>query len=164
MGRFGESRPNAKELKAKLEEHGKKCFLCSELPGQDLVDVIYTNFHHATLIIVMGTETYGLKSTSAAISTYDEMKYIRTARKPFFLVKMCKEFQLAATKAHFPDDMVYYQWMPEDPLPDGLVQKILQKLAELDEQKSKMKKAESEAMGDASKELRGLAADGPGGT
>merc|ERR1712151_677467 len=85
-----------------------------------LVDLVKECIERSKLVIVMGSYTYGEKTTNAAISTYDEMKFI-VQRKDFFLIKMCDSFKHAVTIGHFPDDTVDYKWTPGEPLDDKLV-------------------------------------------
>ena len=83
----------------------------------------------AKLIIVFGSKTYGSK-TASKCSTYHEINFIMDDHKPFFLVKMCKQFDLASTRVLLNRDIAYQNWYAQDKpdIPCGLVDAILTKL------------------------------------
>ena len=77
----------------------------------------------------MGTLTYGY-DTGAGFSTFEEMRFILT-RKPYFLIKMCSDFQDAETQLRLSISIMYIPWTPGEPLPAGLVDHIVDKLNSL---------------------------------
>ena len=56
-----------------------------ELPGNDLIKAVVDGMGRADLFVVMGTQTYG-KKTSGIIDTSKEMQEINHSKKPFFLI------------------------------------------------------------------------------
>ena len=82
------------------------------------------------LVLIMGSKTYGAK-TGELFSTRQEMNYTLNKKKPFFLVRTiahddswaeaATDVALGATK--------YELWLPGTPLPAGLIDKIIEKLA-----------------------------------
>ena len=90
----------AKELKAIIERTrpGVKCFLSGDNPnGADLGRIISTALANAKMAIVMGSKTYG-KKTESNFSTYEEMHFILSEKKPMFLLKMCEEWEEPQTR------------------------------------------------------------------
>ena len=97
--RFAEALDQGKRLKAELETIGLSVFLCAADAGDDLADVIAENLVKSKLVVILGTATYGFK-TSSSYSTYNELEYVTSANKPFFLVKMCSEFTVPFAQVH----------------------------------------------------------------
>jgi hypothetical protein len=98
--RLNESMEEAKELKAIIERTrpGVKCFLSGDNPnGADLGRIISTALANAKMAIIMGSETYG-KKTESNFSTYEEMHFILSEKKPMFLLKMCEEWEEPQTR------------------------------------------------------------------
>jgi outer membrane protein assembly factor BamD (BamD/ComL family) len=89
----------------------------------------------ADLFIVMGTETYG-KKTSGIIDTYQEMMYIKSSKKPYFLINMnpdssVMEFKESATNLVFNLNTVSWErWEVGTPMSTKLVGLIKSKLGQ----------------------------------
>ena len=127
--RFGEALRQAQMLKAALEEAGLSCFLCSVTEGDSIVSAVAENLVDAKLVVVLGTATYGQK-TASSYSTYQEMAYFMEEKKPFFLIKMCDQFEEKMTRFFFNTTVSYYSWMEKDQeaVPKALVARIKEKL------------------------------------
>ena len=128
--RFGESLKEATELKYHLEKKGYSCFLCDIPNGEDIKEEIIFQLAGCRLAIVMGTLTYGVK-TAATFGTAEEMEFIIDRKKPFFMIKMCDDFQEARTIFNFPGKIMYDYWKPGSALPSSLISNIEKKLHSL---------------------------------
>jgi hypothetical protein len=98
--RLIDSMDEAKELKAMIERTRPDvmCFLSGDNPnGADLGRIITTALANAKMAIVMGSKTYG-KKTESNFSTYNEMHFILSEKKPMFLLKMCEEWEEPQTR------------------------------------------------------------------
>ena len=128
--RFGEANTEMVALKARLAERGLKVFLCDEAPGVDLKRTIFEAFSAADLAIIAASATYGRQTTSG-FSTYEEMNFLQTEKKPYFLLKMTPspndKWEEVETRATYNMDVWEY-WAPGAPMPEGLVDKIVAKL------------------------------------
>jgi hypothetical protein len=87
---------------------------------------------HCKLAVILGTKTYGKKTTSG-FSTFEELDYIFEVNKPFFLVKMCAEFEEPETLFRLPSRISYFPWHPASDaerrkLPPNLVDKVIKRL------------------------------------
>ena len=67
--RYGEGMEKAKILKELLESKGHSVYLCDVGSGTDLMEEICGNFMMTKVIILMGTKSYGLRTTCQPIST-----------------------------------------------------------------------------------------------
>jgi methylmalonyl-CoA mutase cobalamin-binding subunit len=95
--RMGECKPEVKALQAALKQEGVNTIVIGELPGGDLLKAVSEGMEAADLFIVMGTETYG-KETPGVIDTYQEMVYIKSSKKPYFLINMKPDCSLGRFK------------------------------------------------------------------
>ena len=131
--RFGEANTEMVALKARLAERGLKVFLCDEAPGVDLKRTIFEAFSAADLAVIAASATYGRQTTSG-FSTYEEMNFLQTEKKPYFLLKMTPspndKWEEVETRATYNMDVWEY-WAPGAPMPEGLVDKIVAKLEEV---------------------------------
>lgn len=126
--RFAEAMEEAKALKKALEERNLRVFLCAVPEGESLEDAIIGALHVSSLVVILGTRTYGLK-TASPFSTHNELRYI-IDKKPYFLVKMCDEFLVPKAQFHFSSAISYYPWQPKTPeerrnVPGDLVDRIV---------------------------------------
>jgi tetratricopeptide (TPR) repeat protein len=132
---MGECKAEVKRLETALRDAGVKVIVIGELPGGDLLKAVTEGMEEADLFIIMGTETYG-KGTSGIIDTYQEMQYIKSSKKPFFLFNMNPElslmrFQEGAANVVFNLNTISWErWEVGAPMPAKAVEKILQKFAE----------------------------------
>lgn len=131
--RYEEAAAQGAALKKQLEQQGCSVFLCDFLPGNDLASKIIDALTHCKLVVIMGTLTYG-KKTSSGFSTFEELRHVGNEKKELFLVKMCDQFSEPETRFRLPNDMSYYPWQPksakEQP-PADLCQKILARIQEV---------------------------------
>jgi hypothetical protein len=127
--RFGEALPQAEMLKAALEKADVTCFLCSVHSGDSIGDAVVDNLDSAELVVILGTRTYGQK-TDCNFSTYNELKFVVDAKKPFFLVKMCDRFEVSNARFRLLTDTAHSPWPEKDHarLPPTLVPEIMEKL------------------------------------
>lgn len=96
--------------------------------GNDLLVEIAQMLHAATLVVVMGTETYG-EATNSSFSTHEELKSIAAKKKPVFLIKMCSELN---TLASFIFSTTKFEiWPPGTRIPSGLAEHVLARLDSL---------------------------------
>jgi hypothetical protein len=132
--RMAECKVEVKLLGAALRDAGVKVIVIGELPGGDLLEAVTKGMDAADLFIIMGTETYGMK-TSGIIDTYQEMQYIVSSNKPYFLFNMNPElsrmrFQEGAANMIFNLNTVSWErWEVGAPIPEKAVKKILEKNA-----------------------------------
>ncbi len=131
--RFAEALDEAKALKAALTACGANVFLCAVDPGDAIDQAIITALGSCRLVVILATRTYG-KATGFPCSTHEELKYIIGHKKPFFLVKMCEEYEEEYAKFHLPVTTMHYLWQPQTPqersrAPPQLVEDIMQKLS-----------------------------------
>ena len=61
-------------------------------------------------------------------STKEEMEFILSEKKPYFLVKMCRAFKVARTRFNFSEEVACELWPREDDMPQDLIEKIIAKL------------------------------------
>jgi hypothetical protein len=135
--RFGEATPEARALQQGLHARAISTFLCDIPEGQDLANAVVMALTHCKLAVILGTKTYG-KKTASSFSTFEELRYIVNERKPFFLVKMCTEFEEAETRFRLPPDISYFPWQPandakREQLPAGLVDRVARRVQEVTE-------------------------------
>jgi hypothetical protein len=131
--RFAEALEEAKALKAALAACGANVFLCAVDPGASINKAIITALESSRLVVILATRTYG-KETGFPCSTYEELEYIVGHKKPFFLVKMCDEYQEPHAKFHLPVTTMHYLGQPQTPqertcVPPQLLVEIMQKLS-----------------------------------
>ena len=116
------------------KQEGANTVVIGELPGGDLLKAVSEGMEAADLFIVMGTETYG-KETSGVIDTYQEMVYIKSSKKPYFLINMNPDsslvrFKESATNLVFNLNTVSWErWKVGKPMPLKLVEHVMAKLA-----------------------------------
>ncbi|EGD82196.1 hypothetical protein PTSG_02868 [Salpingoeca rosetta] len=132
--RFSEARNAGKALQRALEARGLKVFLCEVPPGSNIAKVVIRALHGCRMAVILGTRTYG-KETDSSFSTFDELQYIVDRRKPFFLVKMCDDFEEPEAQFHLRSNVAYFAWTPKNEdtnisVPPPLVDDIVGKLKE----------------------------------
>jgi hypothetical protein len=131
--RMSECPREVKALQAALEEYGFKIIVIGELPGSDLLEAVSKGMDEAALFVVMGTETYGIK-TSGSIDTYKEMQFIQSSGKPCFLINMNPEeslmkFKEASTNVIFNlNSELWARWELGTPMAAGLPAEIVERL------------------------------------
>ena len=88
---------------------------------------IAEQLEHCKLVVVMGSETYGQR-TASINSTFEELQFILSEGKDFFLIKMCDRFKCPHTRMAFGSGIVYKHWAPGTDMPPGLVTDVVQAL------------------------------------
>ena len=125
-----------KQLQPALEALGVKTIVVGELPGGDLKRAVEAGMAEAHLFIIMGTETYG-KKTSGKIDTWAEMQEIKRSGKPFFLINMNPDsslmrFQEAKANELFDlDTVAWHRWAVGTEMDPKLPGLVVQKLEEI---------------------------------
>jgi hypothetical protein len=135
--RFVEALEEAKALKTALTVFGLNVFLCAVDPGDAIDQAIITALENCRLVVIMATRTYG-RATGFPCSTHEELKYIVGHKKPFFLVKMCDEYEEAYAKFNLPVQTMHFPWQPataaeRNRVPPQLVVDIINKLGTIPE-------------------------------
>jgi hypothetical protein len=130
--RFAEAQSEACALQTALRTEGVDAFVCDEAPGCELQQTVVDALYGCSLVVILGTQTYGRKTLST-FSTYEELRAIIAEKIPFFLVKMCQEFSENTTRFSLPTTIAYYAWQPasiEDRsvAPPALVAQIIARL------------------------------------
>jgi hypothetical protein len=69
--RFSEAMEEAAAIKAALVKRGLNVFLCDVPPGKDIAQTVIAALAQCKMVVIMGSETYGAKTT-AGFSTYEE--------------------------------------------------------------------------------------------
>jgi len=132
--RFEEAKDEAAALQVALQKNGLSVFLCAVDPGDDIAKVIVSALANCKMVVILGTKTYGLE-TDCKFSTYQELRYIIDQTKPFFLVKMCDQFEQQPTKFWLPNTVSYFPWQPKGAerkqIPSTLLQQILKRHADV---------------------------------
>jgi len=130
--RFAEAHREALMIKAALEALGLVVFLSNVSPGGDLQDVISEALGMCKFAIILATKTYGAK-TNGLFDTSNEMNFIISQQKPFYLVRMIpfdENWAEMRTTVAFPPSIMQKFWLPGngDPMPWDLVPEVCDKL------------------------------------
>eukprot|EP00049_Salpingoeca_infusionum_P000814 m.42558 g.42558 ORF g.42558 m.42558 type:complete len:531 (+) comp10708_c0_seq1:161-1753(+) len=128
--RFAEAMEEARYVKKQLENLGISTFLCSVSAGGEIDVEIARNIRHCELVIIFGTDTYGAQ-TSAAFNSKTELQYIKNNHKPYFLIKMCTEFQEDLAAMYLHQGISHIEWPKGAPPPTTLIADIQSKLKEV---------------------------------
>lgn len=116
-------------LKNALITQGYSVFLCAVENGDSIFDTVSDALKCSRFFVILGSETYGTP-TESLCSTYQEMHFIIGKKRPFFLIKMCKEFELIGTQLVLDvGDIFFSSWKEfneADPaIPAGLIDEII---------------------------------------
>ena len=133
--RMAECKKEVRQLQPALEALGVNVIVVGELPGGDLKRAVEEGMAEAHLFIIMGTETYG-KKTSGKIDTWAEMQEIKRSGKPFFLINLNPE----ASKMRFKEDLTnqlfdldketWHRWVPGAEMDPQLPGSIMEELSQ----------------------------------
>lgn len=74
-------------------------------------------------MLIFGSKNYGV-DTGILYSTFKELEFTLNAKKPFFLIKMCAQFDDAMTRNRLPVATLSTQWDLGQSMPVGLVDAI----------------------------------------
>ena len=101
-------------LKAALEALGLVVFLSDVSPGGNLQRVIADALTSCKLAIILATKTYG-ETTNGLFDTSNEMNFIVTQNKPYYLVRMIpfgENWAESSTTLAFPPSIMQRVRMP----------------------------------------------------
>ncbi len=104
--------------------------IVNELAGVNIASKVAESINDAELVLIFGTKTYGAPGT-VSFSTREELQFIKQTNKPFFLIKMCNEFEDPLTKFYLHDGIAYEAWNPNNPMPAGLIDKIVARYTQI---------------------------------
>lgn len=116
----------AKQLQQLLKEYQINACIVDAENAEDVELLVSSSIAQSKLVVIFGTRDYGTKTT-INYSTHNELTFVINERKPFFLIKMCGEFDDSTTRFRLPSSIKYDEWNIGQPVPDGLLEKIIQK-------------------------------------
>jgi predicted Ser/Thr protein kinase len=132
--RMAECKKEVKEqLQPALEALGMKVVVVSELAGGSLLRAVQDGMRDAHMFVIMGTETYG-KKTSGKIDTWKEMQDIKESGKPYFLINLNPQASMMRFKEDLAnqlfdlDTIAWERWEVGQPMNTKLPGKIMEKL------------------------------------
>ena len=130
--RFGNSMAEAKLVQQRLrDEHKLNAVIINVPEGEDIADQVAKKLDEAKLVLIFGCETYGVGTVS--FSTKEELQFVLSEKKPFFLIKMCDRFKEARTRMALHEGIMYTAWKHGEPIPETLVADIARRFNTLDE-------------------------------
>ncbi len=117
----------AREVRAELAKRELTGRIVDVLGGGDISTQVAQGLSEAEMVVIFGTRTYGAPG-SVMYSTRQEMEFVMGNKKPFFLIKMCDEFEDPLTQLYLHKGIAYEAWNPPTgPMPAGLIDKIVAK-------------------------------------
>lgn len=87
----------ARPVRDALVLRGIPTVIVEKLPGQDVAAAVATGLNWCKLVLIFGTHHYGAPG-SVPFSTREEMSFVKTQHIPFYLIKMCDQFDDDLTK------------------------------------------------------------------
>jgi hypothetical protein len=122
--RIAESSNEVDQLEAGLKLVGLKTFRCDQVPNSALFPVIIgEKLDQCKVVVIMGSRTYGTRTTGG-FSTFEELGFVLSEGKRYYLVKMCDRFELPEIRLMIPPGIRYTRWLPGDQIPSGLIREI----------------------------------------
>ena len=128
--RIAESHAEALSLKEGLERRGYTVFLSDFKPGEKLFVAIAEAANECALAVLLATSTYG-RATNDRFDTSKELGFIIDSKKPFFLIKMCNQYEEATARFQLDSGIMWVPWTPGQPMPDDLVDKVCARLEDV---------------------------------
>jgi hypothetical protein len=128
--RYCEALDQATLIKTALAEHHINAVIIDAENGEDIDKKIVSSIDKAKLCILMGSKQYGLE-TNSTFNTKQELQYILSEKKPYFIIKMCDRYELSTTRLKLNDAILYYPWTDAGPIPSDLIPKIVDKFTKL---------------------------------
>ena len=107
--KFGTAMKEAKILRCALCDAGVSAFICEAEVGTDIKTLVVRTITSAKLVVVLGTADYGMPGT-VKFSTKEELDFIESEDKPYFLIKMCESFLDDVTRFTFRKAVAYRPW------------------------------------------------------
>lgn len=98
--RFNESGPKneAKILQALLSrDYGINAVIVNAENTENIPNLVFNTLQESKMAVIFATEDYGAEAVSL-LGTDRELQAILRDKKPFFLIKMCSEYQIPATR------------------------------------------------------------------
>ena len=92
--------------------------------GENIAEKVANSIDESKLCLIMGSKTYG-QETASTFSTYEELEYIKSEKKPIFLVKMCERFEVPTTRLKLNNSISFFYWDTDKLMPDDLIPKIM---------------------------------------
>lgn len=125
--RFGETGAEAWQLKQGLEDAGLTVFISDVSAGISLHQTISEALTGCRLAVLLASATYGRATT--CFSTREELGCVLDSNKPFYLIKMAEMWEEPVVRMAFSDQIMFKCWKPGTPMPEDLVQGIVNTLA-----------------------------------
>ena len=113
----------AQSVQAELVSRGINAVIIDAENGQNVEEVVIRTLDKAKLVVIFGSKDYGV-NTGSLYSSYKELELTLRKKKPFFLIKMCKEFEDIITFNRLPDSLLDNRWDLGQPMPTGLIDAI----------------------------------------
>ena len=98
--------------------------------GKDIAEEVAKKIDEAKLVLIFGCESYGIGTVS--YSTKQELEFVLSEKKPYFLIKMCDRFKEARTRFVFHEGISYCMWKHGDPIPANLIADIAKRFEALE--------------------------------
>jgi len=122
--RISESTNETRILQKELEGQGLSVFVSEALiPGSNMQKNIADSLMMCKLVVLMASATYG-RDTGGLYSTCQELNFVMTNRKPFYLIKMCDVWEESHVQLILGGAYLYQFWTPNTKLPHGIVEEI----------------------------------------
>lgn len=119
----------AKLVQSKLAMQGKTAVIINtDIEGSSR-DNVEQHLNGAKMVVIFATDDYG-EQTQSVFSSHDELAFIKAAKKPVFLIKMCDEFTVETAKSSLPSPNE--GWELGERMPAGLIQTLLEKLERIE--------------------------------
>jgi len=124
--RFGNSMYEARQVQEKLKaKHNINAVIINVPEGEDIANQVAQKLDKARLVLIFGCETYGQGTVS--FSTKEELRFILSEKRPYFLIKMCDRFIESNARMAFHDGISYKIWKHGEPMPEDLVSSIVKR-------------------------------------
>ena len=104
-----------------------KCTYISKVIIIILYIKVCTALDNCRMVVIMASKTYG-RETFFSCTTYHEYQLIFHDKKPYFLVKMCDRIDEPNIRTHLESDICYVQRKAGGPMPNDLIDHIIEKL------------------------------------
>jgi hypothetical protein len=129
--RIKEANVHAASLQQALRQRGVKVYRADVADGDSAGQEVSKHIVHSRLIVILGTENYG-EETSISYSTFNELSYVVSCKRPKFIIKMCHEFQQHLAIFNIQgQSLIEASWMPrcdDEKPPTEVVDRIVAKL------------------------------------
>lgn len=119
-------------LRDQLRALGHSVVLIDAKNGDDVFHMVTEAIVRAALVLIIGSEDYGEK-TQCGFSSYQELKFVWNAGRPFFVLQLCENFKQPAALFTIGNGAIFsHRYRPvltatnelDPPLPPSLVPEI----------------------------------------